>query len=207
MKNAYLKKLSGALVAVSFAFVAVTSQAATIILDANGTTVTGINNLEVITGIGPSATSEFYDVTFLNTLGEDLYGPAGGSTFQFADSIEAEAASSAVTDFLNLYNTDNDPDADTVGDPDAGLLNSQFWIGYGERVPTGISPCAPADTCIETAHGSWTPSDVWKTEGQIEFLAFDEPRIYASFQPVPVPAAAWLFGSALIGLAGIKRKK
>lgn len=25
--------------------------------------------------------------------------------------------------------------------------------------------------------------------------------------PVPVPAAAWLFGSALIGLAGIKRKK
>jgi hypothetical protein len=28
-----------------------------------------------------------------------------------------------------------------------------------------------------------------------------------SFQEVPVPAAAWLFGSALIGLAGIKRKK
>ncbi|WP_101759882.1 VPLPA-CTERM sorting domain-containing protein [Oceanicoccus sp. KOV_DT_Chl] len=25
--------------------------------------------------------------------------------------------------------------------------------------------------------------------------------------PVPVPAAAWLFGSALVGLAGIKRKK
>jgi hypothetical protein len=28
-----------------------------------------------------------------------------------------------------------------------------------------------------------------------------------SIKPVPVPAAAWLFGSALIGLAGIKRKK
>ena len=28
-----------------------------------------------------------------------------------------------------------------------------------------------------------------------------------SASPVPVPAAAWLFGSALIGLAGIKRKK
>ena len=27
------------------------------------------------------------------------------------------------------------------------------------------------------------------------------------FAPVPVPAAAWLFGSALIGLAGIKRKR
>jgi hypothetical protein len=29
----------------------------------------------------------------------------------------------------------------------------------------------------------------------------------ATLNPVPVPAAAWLFGSALIGLAGIKRKK
>ena len=26
-------------------------------------------------------------------------------------------------------------------------------------------------------------------------------------QPVPVPAAAWLFGSALVGLAGLKRKQ
>ena len=28
-----------------------------------------------------------------------------------------------------------------------------------------------------------------------------------SVSEVPVPAAAWLFGSALLGLAGIKRKK
>lgn len=27
-----------------------------------------------------------------------------------------------------------------------------------------------------------------------------------TFSPVPVPAAAWLFGSALVGLAGLKRK-
>lgn len=27
------------------------------------------------------------------------------------------------------------------------------------------------------------------------------------FSPVPIPAAAWLFGSAMVGLAGIKRKK
>ena len=28
-----------------------------------------------------------------------------------------------------------------------------------------------------------------------------------TISPVPVPAAAWLFGSAMIGLVGIKRKK
>lgn len=30
---------------------------------------------------------------------------------------------------------------------------------------------------------------------------------YDRVSPVPLPAAAWLFGSALLGLAGIKRKK
>lgn len=32
-------------------------------------------------------------------------------------------------------------------------------------------------------------------------------NLYFSTSEVPIPAAAWLFGSALIGLAGIKRKK
>ncbi|MCB1701921.1 MAG: VPLPA-CTERM sorting domain-containing protein [Pseudomonadales bacterium] len=32
-------------------------------------------------------------------------------------------------------------------------------------------------------------------------------RLGDSVSPVPVPAAAWLFGSALLGLAGVKRKK
>lgn len=30
---------------------------------------------------------------------------------------------------------------------------------------------------------------------------------FAEVSEVPIPAAAWLFGSAFIGLAGIKRKK
>jgi hypothetical protein len=29
----------------------------------------------------------------------------------------------------------------------------------------------------------------------------------AQVNPVPVPAAAWLFGSALVGLAGVGRKR
>jgi hypothetical protein len=32
-------------------------------------------------------------------------------------------------------------------------------------------------------------------------------RTYAVLAAVPVPAAAWLFGSALIGLVGFNRKK
>jgi hypothetical protein len=29
----------------------------------------------------------------------------------------------------------------------------------------------------------------------------------ASFAPVPVPAAVWLFGSALMGIAGLRRRR
>jgi hypothetical protein len=35
----------------------------------------------------------------------------------------------------------------------------------------------------------------------------DDMLIRADFSPVPVPAAVWLFGSGLIGLAGIARKR
>ena len=31
--------------------------------------------------------------------------------------------------------------------------------------------------------------------------------VYLGVQAVPVPAAAWLFGSALLGLGGLARKK
>jgi len=36
---------------------------------------------------------------------------------------------------------------------------------------------------------------------------FAQASLSYNAQTVPIPAAAWLFGSALIGLAGIKRKK
>jgi hypothetical protein len=39
------------------------------------------------------------------------------------------------------------------------------------------------------------------------FGASDGIFLEGTVSAVPVPAAAWLFGSALIGLAGIKRKK
>ena len=43
--------------------------------------------------------------------------------------------------------------------------------------------------------------------GSKDFQQFAWAMQSGDVSPVPVPAAAWLFGSALIGLAGIKRKK
>jgi hypothetical protein len=38
-------------------------------------------------------------------------------------------------------------------------------------------------------------------------MAIDNVSVTADLAPVPVPAAAWLFGSALLGLGGLARKK
>lgn len=54
----------------------------------------------------------------------------------------------------------------------------------------------------------WTSGDVQTTGG---VLIFDEATTPSSFtatvvSEVPVPAAVWLFGSGLVGLAGVRRK-
>ncbi len=55
--------------------------------------------------------------------------------------------------------------------------------------------------------GSWAPHST----KSITFSSFAPHKSYDAFaitaNPVPVPAAAWLFGSALLGLAGLRRKK
>lgn len=43
--------------------------------------------------------------------------------------------------------------------------------------------------------------------GCVSDISWDNVSITADVSQVPVPAAAWLFGSALLGLASLKRKK
>ena len=50
--------------------------------------------------------------------------------------------------------------------------------------------------------------DVSATTAVDDFVSSNyDVRPYASFTVVPVPAAVWLFGSGLIGLIGIARRK
>ncbi|MCX2980868.1 VPLPA-CTERM sorting domain-containing protein [Halieaceae bacterium IMCC14734] len=47
----------------------------------------------------------------------------------------------------------------------------------------------------------------WETQLLIDVDAWGTDVLRVSVSQVPIPAAAWLFGSALIGLVGIKRKR
>lgn len=94
---------------------------------------------------------------------------------------------------------------------------------YGS--PSGISPGAPGPfTNIATTGGYWstsqspTNSDYWAynfSSGSNIILLSEASGIawavhdgdVGALSAVPVPAAVWLFGSGLLGLAGIGRRK
>ncbi|ARN72869.1 VPLPA-CTERM sorting domain-containing protein [Oceanicoccus sagamiensis] len=86
-------------------------------------------------------------------------------------------------------------DLETVGNPTS--INS-------DDIPTSVpSPGSFEINSFKLV--GWQPRDETASmliEGQFRSLT-----VSVVPSAVPVPAAAWLFGSALIGLAGIKRKK
>jgi hypothetical protein len=78
-----------------------------------------------------------------------------------------------------------DLDAELVGQ----LGFSDFNVFSVTGAPQGWEP-----NVFRTASGTGDP----ETGGYFELT---------SFAPVPIPAAAWLFGSALLGLGVLKHKK
>ncbi len=53
-----------------------------------------------------------------------------------------------------------------------------------------------------------TEATAYNRSGEFDLVCGEScvSEVYTTFAPVPVPAAAWLFGSALLGLVGIKRR-
>jgi hypothetical protein len=79
---------------------------------------------------------------------------------------------------------------DHIGTPISGPSGTWIQLANERTVFLGIS----SDTAIYSIELLSSGSVAWD-------------NLTYSTSEVPVPAAAWLFGSALIGLAGIKRKK
>jgi hypothetical protein len=72
--------------------------------------------------------------------------------------------------------------------------------------------------CLETAAGnctgngigehiSWDENNPFGNPGAAQSVAHTGLVVFAEVQTVPVPAAAWLFGSGLLGLVGMARRK
>ena len=109
---------------------------------------------------------------------------------QIATSIDGTATTATATQLLFDFNATGD--------------NSFLLIGAGNNA-----------WCLET--GSCTLNDSGETIAYIEAGTGNEITVqnvarsgvvvFAEVQTVPVPAAIWLFGSGLLGLVGIARRK
>jgi hypothetical protein len=150
----------------------------------------------------------FYDVSFLDGSCYSLFD--GCTSFVFTTLATAQAASGALLDqvFTGIYD-------DTPG----------LTFGIGAEDPRGLAITPIARTVDAVPGLVWITQvenysladgredrygrfDAWEIESDTTIDPGSED-VWASWSlsPVPVPAAAWLFGSALIGLGAIKRKR
>jgi hypothetical protein len=139
-----------------------------------------------------------YDVLFPERVPAVLvYGEFPG-TFTFTTNGDAEAAVIAVNAALNGAS------ALTVGEdtPLDVSENLSFNIAYDSSGPSAVLGLADFQT------GGFASG--WFNSGSGSTSWAGEERTWATFTPaaaVPVPAAVWLFGSGLLGLIGIARRK
>jgi hypothetical protein len=191
----YRKKplaLAAGVVAMSLLLGANVASAATVVFGSLEGKAIGITDLDI--------GGTLYDVLFPERVPAVLvYGEFPG-TFTFTTSGDAQAAVIAVDAALNGAN------ALTVGQ-DTLLdtsVNLSFNIAYKSTGPTALLGLA------EFQVGSNPTSDQWVNSGSGSTSWTAEERTWATFTPaaaVPVPAAVWLFGSGLLGLIGIARRK
>jgi hypothetical protein len=178
------------------------AQAATVIVDGDTNTVTRIENLLVPDDQGRST---LYNVDFryesgFSVYGQDLEDPG----FPFIGANAEEDAVAVMTSINNALD-DETTVPSSAGDPSQNI----YYIGVEEETegPAGFIGAVGSENLTG---GFWDPC----TTDCLDGVAVTDARdtlTYADFTEasavVPVPAAVWLFGSGLLGLVGMARRK
>jgi len=154
---------------------------------------------------GSQMTSETLEILVeVTTVGYDLssFGLFEEGDYQLNG---AGASASATGSFAVASNTSVNSDSTLL---DAGALNVQGALTDWEinaLIDLGDTPAWGSDTSVTIT----LQNDLSASTSTVGETAFVEKKIGAVgviANPVPVPAAAWLFGSALVGMAGLRRK-
>lgn len=94
--------------------------------------------------------------------------------------------------------------------PDAILLGTDSFVQVADGtvetfdVTSNLQSLADDDGTITLVFAEFADADVAATYAGIG--GGQAPTLNIDFQPVPVPAAVWLFGSAVAGLVGMRRR-
>lgn len=153
------------------------ANAATVVLDGS----------QAMAILGLDVSGQLYDVTFQTGTFDEVYEPElFPFLFPFGDLAGATEAQDQIVVLLN------DSGALSVGD------GSEAWIVYQQVAGSGGGVENRAVGPIFQS-GAWQRSNFAGSPG--------DPSVnYALFSIVPIPAAAWLFASALGLLAAARRR-
>ena len=187
-----------------FLLSASTAQAATVVLDGSGNVIR-VTNLEL--NLDNNAFDGLYNVEFITGTGSLIFGTEPAN-FPFPLAEDMLAATIQLNDALSgapVVPTG----AGTVGAGRYLVPAIEYDFPFPADFPTVWA--AATGQYFATAGGFWE-----QCQGGDDCLAGITVlppgglATFATFTPaavVPVPAAAWLFGSGLLGLIGIARRK
>jgi hypothetical protein len=91
---------------------------------------------------------------------------------------------------------------------DVNFLNNDSYIGRNLNIGSYVLAVSTYDFSLAEAISGYNGSVNFINDGDvnIKISSRDGVAEFTSPSAVPVPAAAWLFGSALLGFAGFRRK-
>lgn len=192
------KKLAGGLVGLTALLISSTTNAVTVQMTPDTQTVTVGDPLSITVG----------GIDFLN-------GVAGGSTSITWDPAQLSLTSTgtSIQDAINLAGFDFIPEFTL--DAAAGTLDTAF-ASFFDVVP-GTSFTLFTLDFTASLSPSTSMLDIGFVAGAGNWAEFDGTAIAntdvvyngatVTVNAVPVPAAVWLFGSGLLGLVGVARRK
>lgn len=154
---------------------------------------------QLVGASGVDVSGTIYNVEFIDDSCVNIFsGCDEVSDLDFQTAASADAAAQALLDQVFLGNFDSDPTL-TIG------------CNLSTQCNAAIPYAAGNGSVFTRRAGNFVNTDIVGNNGGITNnfdLSQSSSSVYAKFTvaPVPVPAAVWFMGSALVGLVGFARR-
>jgi len=142
--------------------------------------------------------------------------PATGQNLSFSTVISPTSPTSISLELSAFSDDGSDLFVNTILSNDVVQFGGEFGLGgsyaldsYSVEIVKGGVVSSISEINVLYLEGDGSAANPFGIELQFDGLDFagaSEVSLYANFSAVPVPAAVWLFGSALAGLGWMRRK-